>query len=82
MSTGLIKETEMEWIDVRDRLPETHEIYNGSPLTSGSVLIFNGSYIDSGSYEQTYATKKFRWLGSQNNVTKVTHWMPYPPKPK
>ncbi len=70
------------WMNVEDELPETHEIYEGSALTSGEVLIFNGSYVTSGTYSQTYQQRKYRWKDARDYATKVTHWMPYPPKPE
>jgi hypothetical protein len=71
-----------EWISVEDRLPPMREVYKGSPLTSGSVLIFTGYWVSVGVYEETYAKRKPRWQDEKlNRVTNVTHWMPLPEPP-
>jgi hypothetical protein len=70
-----------EWVKVSDRLPKTHETYKGSPLTSDHVLTFNGFNISIGRYEQTYTTRKYRWIDARGYLTSITHWMPYTTKP-
>jgi hypothetical protein len=69
-----------EWISVDERLPDMHEVYKGSPLTSGYLLIFNGSNVTIGEYEQTFSKRKPRWR-SHYGVISVTHWMPFPHGP-
>lgn len=60
----------MEWIDVKDRLPEhttyvlIHFIYDGE------------SYVDKGAY---YPDGK--WIDCDYDYVNVTHWMPLPKPP-
>lgn len=62
----------MEWISIKDRLPEDNgrlQMFlvcrNQPSATSGNVLI-----------ETEYFTKRF------NGADNITHWMPLPEKPK
>jgi hypothetical protein len=71
-----------EWISVEERLPDLREPYKGSRLSSEPVLIWNGHYVSVGEYEETYKTRKLRWLGRYGRITKVTHWQPLPARPK
>ena len=70
-----------EWISVGERLPDMHEIYKDSPLTSGDVLIFNGYCVTIGSYTETYKKRIRRWVSFGVGM-EVTHWMPLPKGPQ
>lgn len=70
----------MTWIPVDESLPAMREIYQGSPLESESVLIFNGYYVTIGQYKETYQKRIARWE-SMGRLSRVTHWMPLPEGP-
>lgn len=72
----------MNWISCDDKLPETHEIYKDSRLTSGFVIVFNGDYVTIAKYEQSFVKSKFRWKDARDYSIEVTHWMPLPDKPE
>ena len=57
-----------KWISVKDRLPKTTEL----------VLITDGDNIATLAYI-AYVKGGGRWA---NNVTSITHWMPFPPPPE
>lgn len=62
--------------------PPMREIYNGSPLTSGQLIVFNGHYVWAGSLEESYMRRKRGWKSATGHSMHVTHWMPMPPKPE
>ena len=70
-----------EWISVKERLPDLREVYKGSPLESGDVLIFQ-HYVTIGRFGETYGKRKRRWTDARQYVCKPTHWMPLPEPPK
>jgi len=70
----------MEWIDVKDRLPEWH----GSYLVYGTN--FGIKVCHYSDYDTTYGRRmKYTWFknsGSSHYSKKsITHWMPLPKPP-
>lgn len=63
------------------QIPPMRESYKGSPMTSGDMIVFNGHYVFTGAFEETYKKRERRWKGPYGVIT-VTHWMPFPPKPE
>jgi len=72
----------MEWISVKERLPELTPIFKDGPRSSGLVLVFSGHYVFCGKYEETLTTRKARWESVHGRLMHVTHWMPLPEPPK
>jgi hypothetical protein len=66
----------MKWNDVKVH-PPMREIYKGSPLTSGRLLVFAVSYITVGSFQQSYI-----WKNDAGCIIPVTHWAPLPDPPE
>ena len=72
----------MEWISVKDRLPEEDEKKHGLEVLC--------HYVSHKTEKRTYKTVGFLryykgsfWYGHVGNVTKeVSHWMPKPNPPK
>lgn len=64
----------MEWISVKDRLPEN----------TGDVLIYGRFTIDCPRrvYEAFYDKKRDKFTRLYINSKDVTHWMPLPDPPK
>lgn len=63
----------MEWISVKDRLPEE----------SMHVLIYTEFWqIEQASYYQADDLTKHFWIHNQVVDYKTTHWMPLPSPPK
>ena len=75
----------MEWINVKDRLPETEEYYSdysGKCIGEYSeyVLVNNEKY---GRMKGLF-DKEHGWMKNHSAkfVDDITHWMPFPDKPK
>jgi hypothetical protein len=73
----------MEWISVKDSLPEKEKAERGYYDESKSVLIMtdDGMYVA----EYNHAEKKWgiEWeYDFEDYVCEVTHWMPLPEPPK
>ena len=74
----------MEWISVKDRLPEIEGV-------EGSCLITDGKEIATGYYEkeEDWAEEEIiRWFDDSGFIScdypglpQVTHWTPLPPLP-
>ena len=64
----------MEWISVKDRLPER----------SGEYLVFtaNGAYMALEYSEKHRAFNASDWLEDANKAISCTHWMPLPDVPE
>lgn len=60
----------MEWISIRDRLPEQGE----------DVLLFDGGQIYFGYYSEI--SDKFILGDDKVDISDFTHWMPLPASPK
>jgi hypothetical protein len=68
----------MEWISVKDKLPEI--IIDN--FSSGDFLITDGKNISIGSYEENYNCDGWHWYDEMYTVEEVTHYMPLPELPK
>lgn len=75
----------MEWISVKDRLPEV--VGNRIPSSVGCLVVAKAGkptvmYME---YEKAIVRKKvvYRWIW-MNSISswEVTHWMPLPEPPK
>ena len=63
----------MEWINVKDRLPEDLE----------DILFFDGKDIFKGHISKSYMDEFHTWVSvSGNGIYDVTHWMPLPEPPQ
>ena len=59
-----------EWIDVKDRLPDSNS----------TVLVWDAGGVEMGSHNEHTGWTIYEWDGpSSRNF--VTHWMPLPPAP-
>lgn len=67
----------MEWISVKDRLPDEHVLFNFEEPFFGTVTLEqNVGYYDEESDSWYFA------INDHKVKTKVTHWMPLPESPK
>ena len=64
-----------------DEIPPMHPMYEGGPLTSGSLIVFSGHFVTMGHYQETFAKRLRRWEDSRGYVINVTHWMELPESP-
>jgi len=70
----------MQWISVKDKLPEMIEIgFNKNPC-SENVLVFNGR-ISVGCRWKT-KTEEYFLSNEIDDRGDITHWMPLPNSPK
>lgn len=67
----------MEWISIKDKLPEVRQLTSGI-ITSDRLLIFVDGDISVGYYNGSYWNDE----GNDWNYVKVTHWMPLPEPPE
>ena len=67
----------MEWISVKDRLPENKERI----LVYGKI-IFNGMAVTSAKYYKKDEFIQDAFVSNNKTVFGVTNWMPLPEPPK
>jgi hypothetical protein len=67
----------MEWISVKDRLPEVI-LYEGGKSWN-CVLVYGKDNFDCGSDIQVVSVP---WLLGKGSMDGITHWMPLPEPPK
>lgn len=80
----------MEWISVKDKLPEVHPATDGDYWASDFVLVYFGdgvlNKICVANYEVDGEDKclwvSFSDTGTGDMAYDVTHWMPLPEPPK
>lgn len=65
----------MDWISVKDKLPEKRGLY---------IVAYNPCLWENVSSEKRVGTDSYRGGGSwaKNKYQKVTHWMPLPDSPE
>jgi hypothetical protein len=63
----------MQWISVKDRLPEVDEVYIGSDGT----YVFPIYYLAKSTFRNGSL-----WSWEGESYPEVTHWMPLPEPPK
>jgi len=83
----------MEWISVKDRLPEENQIVFGitPQCTNNEIMVFEYQYIDGAIDENGNETSGWVWANCYGDITcfapewdddyEVTHWMPLPESP-
>ena len=69
--------SDMEWIDVKERLPEKQHRYGSPPEEySDTVLVTDGNHAWDDEYNHT--REKWEWARYSNTVT---HWLELPKIP-
>jgi len=68
----------MEWISVKDRLPEEQD----SVLLMGNIPLYGDTWVHIGYYFHTDNTYYCRDMVENNELPNTSHWMPLPKPPK
>ena len=71
----------MEWISVKDRLPELYEVNGEDFKLSAPVLVYDGE-LCVGFYEDDGEDDRKGFIDQYGSWLKGTHWMPLPEPPE
>lgn len=76
----------MEWIDVKEHLPENCSVYEGRRAINLLVLMKsrypNGKPLVAKRQRYLAGYPYCKWMWSHHDDDRITHWMPPPEEPK